>query len=75
MCLARSLSPLTNGADVVLQVLNISPIPITIYKGMMLAMATPEQCVLLVSPADAIEENLTQSPFLDTSGTEGCSLQ
>ena len=65
VCLARSLGPLTNGADVVLQVLNISLTPITIYKGMKLAMATPKQCVLLVSFADAIEENLTQSPFLD----------
>ena len=65
MCLARSLGPLTNGADVVLQVLNISLTPITIYKGMKLAMATLKQCVLLVSFADAIEENLTQSPFLD----------
>ena len=51
MCLACSSSPLTNGADVVLQVLNNSPTPITIYKGMKLATATPEQCVLLVSPA------------------------
>ena len=65
VCLARSLGPLTNGADVVLQVLNISLTPITIYKGMKLAMATLKQCVLLVSFADAIEENLTQSSFLD----------
>ena len=65
VCLARSLGPLTNGTDVVLQVLNISLTPITIYKGMKLAMATLKQCVLLVSFADAIEENLTQSPFLD----------
>ena len=28
-------------------------------------MATPEQCVLLVSPVDAVEKNVTQSPFLD----------
>ena len=55
VCLARSLGPLTNGADVVLQVLNISLTPITIYKGMKLAMATPKQCVLLVSFADATD--------------------
>ena len=34
LCLAHSLSPLTNGADVVLQVMNISPTPVTVYKGM-----------------------------------------
>ena len=65
VCLAHSLTLLTNSTDVVLQVLNISSTPITIYKGMKLATATPEQCALLGSPVDAVEKNVIHSPFLD----------
>ena len=59
MCLPRSLSPLMNSADVRLQVLDISPNPITIYKDMQLVTATLEQSVLLGSHAGTIKKNLT----------------
>ena len=48
LCIARSLSPVTSGKEVILQVMNISPRPITIYKGMKLGEATPRHNVMLV---------------------------
>ena len=39
---ARSMSPLANGMDIPLQVMNISPTPVTIYKGTKLAKAISE---------------------------------
>ena len=46
---ARSMSPLSNGTYIPLQVMNISPTPVTIYKGTKLAKAIPEYSVMLVS--------------------------
>ena len=39
---AWSMSPLANGTDILLQVMNISPTPVTIYKGTKLAKAISE---------------------------------
>ena len=64
MCLARSLSPLTNSADVVLQVMNISPTPVTIYKGMKLATASPQHSVLLVSDVSVVDDESPTQPLL-----------
>ena len=49
ICVARSLSPLANGSDILLQVMNISSTPVTIYKGTKLATMVPEHGVMLVS--------------------------
>ena len=43
------MSPLANGTDILLQVMNISPTPVTIYKGTKLAKVIPEYSVMLVS--------------------------
>ena len=48
LCTARSLTPVLSGKTVILQVMNISPTPVTIYKGMRLGEAIPRHCVLLV---------------------------
>ena len=58
-------SLLTSGVDVVLQVMNISPTPVTIYKSTKLAIATPEHCIQLVSHTSVVDENPTQLPLLD----------
>ena len=49
ICVARSLSPFANGSDILLQVMNISPTPVTIYKGTNMATMVPEHSVMLVS--------------------------
>ena len=64
MCLAHSLSPLTNSADVVLQVMNISPTPVTIYNSMKLATATPQNSVLLVSDVSVVVDESPTQPLL-----------
>ena len=48
LCIARTLSPVTLGKEVILQVMNIRSTPITIYKGMKLGEATPRHNVMLV---------------------------
>ena len=45
ICVACSLSSLANGIDILLQVMNISLIPVTIYKGTKLATMVPEHSV------------------------------
>ena len=65
MCVAHSSSPLTDSADVVLQAMNIIPTPVTVYKSMKLATATPQHCVLLVSDISVVvDESSAQSPLL-----------
>lgn len=60
--IARSLS-LCHNNQVTIQVLNISPSPITVYKGMSLGKVTPEDDVLLVS--DESMGTVTQASFDD----------
>ena len=48
LCIARTLSPVTSRKEVILQVMNVSSTPITIYKGMKLGQATPRHNVMLV---------------------------
>ena len=54
LCLARSLSPLLNQTEVILQVMNTSPTPLTIYKGMKLGTATLRYNILSISDADSL---------------------
>ena len=48
LCVARSLS-LAHHNQVVMQVMNISPSPVTIFQGMTLAEAIPEDKILFMS--------------------------
>ena len=48
LCIARTLSPVTLGKEVILQVMNIRPTPITIHKGIKVGEATPRHNVMLV---------------------------
>ena len=41
LCIARTLTRVKSGKEVVLQVMNVSPTPVTIYKGMKLGEETP----------------------------------
>ena len=49
VCVARSLSALCNNTDVVLQVMNVGPTAVTLYKGMRLATATAEKEILTIT--------------------------
>ena len=51
ICVARSLSSLANGSDILLQVMNI---PVTIYKGTKLVTMVPEHSVMLVSHTTSV---------------------
>ena len=48
-CVARPISPLVGDNEIIIQVMNVSPTPVTLYKGMKLATATPEKNVLLIT--------------------------
>ena len=62
---ARSLSPLINTTDILLQVMNISPIPVIVYKGTKLATMTPEHNVMLLSHTTAvIDDNPASLPTI-----------
>ena len=49
---ARTLSSVTMGRKVILQVMNTCPTPVKIYKGMKLGEATPRCSVLLIDEED-----------------------
>ena len=66
LCLARSLSPVHNCTDVMLQLMNISQTLVTVYKGMKLASAIPERNVLLVSQ-DASTSDICNLDDVDLS--------
>ena len=48
-CVARSISPLVGDNEIIIQVMNVNPTPLTLYKGMKLVTATPEKNVLLIT--------------------------
>ena len=58
----RSLSSVCNN-QVPIQVMNISPSPVTLYKGMRLGTATSEQNILLVSDKESLTK--PQPPSFD----------
>ena len=62
ICVARSLSSLANGSDILLQVMNISPTPVIIYKGTKLATMVPEHSVMLVSHTTCVVTS-TETPI------------
>ena len=83
LCIARTLSPVMLGKEVVLQVMNVSPTPITIYKGMKLGKATPRQNVMLVDDntknVTATQTDQSQAPdfnfdCLDLTSSEKTQL-
>ena len=65
VCIARSLSALCNNTDVVLQVMNVGPAPVTLYKGMRLATATPEKEVLTITQDQTNMYDFNTFPDLD----------
>ena len=84
LCIARTLSPVMLGKEVVLQVMNVSPTPITIYKGMKLGEATPRHNVMLVDDninnVTATQKDRSQAPDFnfdhpDLTPSENTQLQ
>ena len=65
LCIARTLTRVQSGKEVVLQVMNISPTPVTIYKGMKLGEATPSHNIFVVHD-NAREVAATQRSQLQT---------
>ena len=57
LCVARSLSTITPANKVILQVMNISPSPIKVYKGMKLGQIVSKQNVLVVGQDDMTIQN------------------
>ena len=49
LCLACSLSSVNKGENIILQVMNISSTPVTVYKGIKLATAIPEHNILFIA--------------------------
>ena len=47
VCVARSLSKVTSSNQVLLQIMNVSPSPVKMYKGMKLGCITPLQNILV----------------------------
>ena len=62
LCVGRSLSSVFR-SQVAIQIMNISPSPIKIYKGMKLGTATPEQNIFLVSHEEV--QTTSQLPSFD----------
>ena len=66
LCITRTLSPVMSRKEVIVQVMNVSPTPITIYKGMKLGEATPRHNVMLVddniNDMVAIQTDRSQAP-------------
>ena len=52
LCIARSLATVTSDDKVILQVMNISPGPIEVYRGMKLGQIIPKQNILVVKQDD-----------------------
>ena len=78
VCLARSLSPVLSGKEVILQVMNISPTPVTIFKGMRLGEAIPRHSVLLVDNVKDIvtsQKDQLQTPNIDLDSTDLTSTE
>ena len=49
LCIAQTLTPVRSGKEVILQVMNVCPTPVIIYKGMKLGEAIPRHHVLMVN--------------------------
>lgn len=67
LCVARSLSTITPDKKVVLQVMNVSPSPIKICKGMKLGEVIPMQSVQLAE-CDNIKASDEELSIPDLSG-------
>jgi transposase InsO family protein len=61
LCIARTLTPVQSGKEVIVQVMNVSPTPVTIYKGMKLGEAIPRHHVLMVN------DGVSEVPSVPTS--------
>ena len=69
---ARTLSCVLSGNQVALQIMNTSPTPVTIYKGMKLGEVTPRHNVLLVDQDQVVTaiEHEYSSPEINLDSTD-----
>ena len=72
LCIARTLSPVSSGKKIIIQMMNISPTPVTVYEGIKLGEAVPRHSVFLVDDvpemADTTQTN-HPAPVIDLNGT------
>jgi len=69
---ARTISPVLNGNQALIQVINVSPAPVTIYKNTRVGDITPLSELLTV---DATEQPLSQSAPLNVDLTDSSDQQ
>ena len=62
VCVARSLSKIMPNNKVILQIMNVSPSPVKMYKGMRLGCITPEQNILVVETGGQPAVNIPPVP-------------
>ena len=73
LLVARTLSPVFNGAQAVVQIMNLSPTTVTIYQGTKLREFTPQTELMLVESPQQQPNKLTTSTVPDVDLTQ-CSL-
>ena len=57
LCVARSLATITPDNMVIVQVVNVSPSPIKMYRGMKLGQITPRESILIINQGDVKAHN------------------
>ena len=62
VCVARSLSKVMPNNEVILQIMNVSPSPVKMYKGMRLGCITPVQNILVVEKGGQPAVNIPPVP-------------
>ena len=45
LCITQTLNPVSSGKEIIIQAMNISPTPVTVYEGMKLGEAVPRHSV------------------------------
>ena len=76
MTVQLTLSHVTTRREVVLQVMNTSPVPVTVYKGMKLGEPIPRCNVLLIDKKNHTAPNHSQSvPEFNLDSTDLTSTE
>ena len=57
LCVARSLATITPDNMVIVQVMNVSPSPVKVYRGMKLGQITPRESILIINQGDVKAHN------------------
>ena len=71
LCIARTLSPVSSGKKIIIQVMNMSPTPVTVYGGMKLGEAVPRTVFLVDDVPEMADTTQTDhpAPVIDLNNT------